>query len=319
MRLHHVPVLIERALELWAPATARRVVDGTVGRAGHSLALLGARDDLRLMAIDRDPTAVEFVDRRFAGFGDRAVCVQGSYGDLERLLEAWGGGPVDGILLDLGVSSPQIDDPSRGFSTRHEGPLDLRFDRTRGESAAEWLAGVELDRLVRVLSEYGEEPRPRRAARAILAARDADELETTTQLLVAIRGAAGRPGEPLPKSAARVFQAIRIAVNAELAELERFLEALPRLLAPGGRVAIISFHSLEDRLVKRALRESARDCICPSEMPICGCGGDRAKVKVLTKRPMVASAAEVAENPRARSAKLRAAERLPEPDGRNAL
>jgi 16S rRNA (cytosine1402-N4)-methyltransferase len=310
VRLHHVPVLLDRALELWAPETARRVVDGTVGRAGHSLALLGARDDVRLLALDRDPDAVAFVSRRFAGFGERATCVHGSYGDLERLLEAWGGGPVDGILLDLGVSSPQIDDPARGFSTRADGPLDLRFDRTHGPTAAEWLARVDLERLARVLREYGEEPHPRRVARALLAARDAGGLATTARLGEAVDGVAGRRGDPAPKARARVFQAIRIAVNGELAELERLLEALPRLLAPGGRAAIISFHSLEDRLVKRAFRDLARDCVCPPELPICACGGGRAKLRVLTRHPITADDSEVAANPRARSAKLRAAERL---------
>ncbi len=310
MRLHHIPVLRDRVVELWTPTTARRVVDGTVGRAGHSLALLGARDDVRLLALDRDPEAVEFVTRRFAGFGERAVCVRGSFGDLEQLLEAWGGGPVDGILLDLGVSSPQIDDPDRGFSTRADGPLDLRFDRSRGESAAQWLARIDAEALARVLREYGEEPRPRRTAAAIVEARDEGLMETTAHLRKAISGVAGRRGDHPSKSAARVFQAIRIAVNGELDELERLLEALPRVVAPGGRIAIISFHSLEDRMVKHAFRAAGRDCVCPPELPMCACGGGKAWLRVITKRPITADLAEQASNPRARSAKLRVAERI---------
>ena len=310
MRLHHVPVLRDAAVEYWATAGARCLVDGTAGRAGHSLTLLGERDDVRLLAVDRDPEAVDFVSRRLSGFGDRAVALRGSYADLPRLLRERGEGPVDGILLDLGVSSPQIDDPERGFSTRHDGPLDLRFDRTGGPSAAEWLAQADLENLVRVLRNYGEEPRPTAVARAILDARDAGELETTTQLVRAIERVAGRRGDPPARAAARVFQALRIAVNGELDELDRFLDALPDLLAPGGRIVIISFHSLEDRRVKNAFRSAARDCVCPPELPACACGGNRAWLEVLTKRPVTASVEEIAANPRARSAKLRAAQRI---------
>jgi 16S rRNA (cytosine1402-N4)-methyltransferase len=297
-------------VEYWATAGARRLVDGTAGRAGHSLTLLGERDDVRLLAIDRDPDAVEFVQRRFAGFGDRATAVHGSYADLAEHLAAWGGGPVDGILLDLGVSSPQIDDASRGFSTRHDGPLDLRFDRSRGESAVGWLADADVETLVRALRDFGEEPRPTAVARAILEARDAGNLDTTGQLVRAIERVAGRRGDPPARAAARVFQALRIAVNGELAELDRFLAALPDLLAPDGRIVIISFHSLEDRRVKNAFRAAARDCVCPPEFPACACGGNRAWLELLTRRPVTATPDEIAANPRARSAKLRAARRI---------
>jgi 16S rRNA (cytosine1402-N4)-methyltransferase len=297
-------------VELWASPSARRVVDGTAGRAGHSLALLGARDDVRLLALDRDADAVEFVRRRFAGFGDRARILHGSFGDLPVHLAAWGGGPVDGILLDLGVSSPQIDDPARGFSTRSDGPLDLRFDRTSGEPAAEWLARVSTDRLAQVLSDYGNVPRPRRVAAALVEERGREPIETTGRLRGIVERLARRPAEGAAKSTARVFQAIRIAVNGELDELDRFLDQLPELLAPGGRVAILSFHSAEDRRVKRAFREAARDCVCPPELPACACGGGRAWLKELTRRPITAGPDEIARNPRARSVRLRAAERI---------
>jgi 16S rRNA (cytosine1402-N4)-methyltransferase len=286
-----------------------------VGRAGHSLALLGRRPDIRLLACDRDPDAVEFVSRRFAGFGRRAACVHGSYGDLLRLIEIWGGGPVDGILLDLGVSSPQIDDPARGFSTRHDGPLDLRFDRSRGVTGAEWLRRATKDELERVLRDFGEVPRPRRVATAILAARERGELETTGQLREAVMPVAGRAGEPPAKSLARVFQALRIAVNGELDELDRLLASLPELLAPGGRIVIVSFHRLEDRRVKNAFREGERACVCPPELPTCACGGDHAWLRTITRRPLTADAGEVAANPRSRSARLRAAERIPDRAG----
>jgi 16S rRNA (cytosine1402-N4)-methyltransferase len=315
MKLHHEPVLASRVLEWWASPSAERLVDGTVGRAGHSLMLLSERPEVKLLCVDRDLEAVEAARRRLEGFGDRAKVVHGSFAELPRLLSTWETGgakahtPVDGILLDLGVSSPQIDDPSRGFSLRSEGPLDFRFDQSRGESAADWIEHADPEELAKVLREYGEVPSARRVAGAILEARQVERLSTTASLRRAVEGALVRRGEPLEKSLARVFQAIRIRVNDELGELQKFLAALPSLLAPEGRVAIISFHSLEDRLVKHAFREAARDCVCPKEIPICMCGGGKAWLRVLTPRAVRATQDEIARNPRARSAKLRVAER----------
>jgi 16S rRNA (cytosine1402-N4)-methyltransferase len=310
VRLHHEPVLRETAVELWVLPNAKRVVDGTVGRAGHALALLNARADVELLALDRDPEAVDACARRFAGFGARAHVVHGTYADLPRHLGDIGWEAADGILLDLGVSSPQLDDPSRGFSTRHEGPLDLRFDPTDGESAADYLARASVGEIEETLRTLGEEPHARRVARAIDRARSENPIATTQELASAVESAAGRPGEPRAKSLSRVFQALRLRVNGELDALERFLADLPRTLALGGRVVVISFHSLEDRRVKEAFAAAARDCICPPEIPACVCGGGRAWLRPLTKRPIVADAAELARNPRARSAKLRAAERV---------
>ncbi len=309
MRLPHEPVLRDEALDRWVTPWARRVVDGTVGRAGHSLALLGARDDVRLLAIDRDREAVDFARRRFAGFRERVEVVHGSYADLAAHLARTQEEKVDGILLDLGVSSPQLDDPARGFSYRSDGPLDLRFDPSRGAPAADWLATVEPDELERVLREWGEEPRAASAARAILAARDRGPIATTAMLRDSVAGRCGRPGEPPSKSLARIFQALRIAVNDELNELDRFLERLPECLADRGRIVVLSYHSLEDRRVKLAFRAAARDCVCPSELPVCACGGGHAWLRVLTPRPIVPGAAEMAQNPRSRSARLRAADR----------
>jgi 16S rRNA (cytosine1402-N4)-methyltransferase len=298
-------------VDLWVSPAADRVVDGTVGRAGHSLALLADHPDLKLLALDRDPDAVAFAERRLGGFGERVQVRHASYADLGPLLADAGEGPVDGILLDLGVSSPQIDDAERGFSTRFDGPLDLRFDRSCGETAAEWLAHVDSEELTRVLREYGDEPRARQVTRAIVAARDEEPIETTGRLSDVVRGVAGRRGEATSKSLARVFQAIRIAVNAELAELDRFLAGLRDTLAIDGRIVIISFHSLEDRRVKHAFREAARDCVCPPTFPQCACGGGQAWLEVLTPRPLTAAPAEITANGRARSAKLRAARRVP--------
>ncbi|MGH2569697.1 MAG: 16S rRNA (cytosine(1402)-N(4))-methyltransferase RsmH, partial [bacterium] len=191
-------------MELWVSPAADRVVDGTVGRAGHSLALLAERPAVKLLALDRDPEAVAVAEQRLATFGDRVRVRHGSYADLGVHLEEWGAAEVDGILLDLGVSSPQIDDPARGFSTRLDGPLDLRFDRSRGESAAEWLARVDEEELARVLREHGEEPKSRQVARAIVTAREAHPIETTGRLREVVERVAGRRREPAAKSLARV-------------------------------------------------------------------------------------------------------------------
>lgn len=309
MKLHHDPVLRDSAVELWASATARQVVDGTVGRAGHSLALLGARPEIRLLALDRDPEAARFVQRRLSGFGTRAEVVRASYADLPGLLPDRGG-PADGILLDLGVSSPQIDDPARGFSFRRDAPLDLRFDPGDGEPASDWLARVGPATLARTLREFGDVPNAGRVARSILAAREESPIETTGDLRAAVRGAARRPGESADKTLSRVFQALRVAVNDEMDHLDRFLSGLRDVLAPGGRAVILSYQSDEDRRVKRAFQAAAADCICPPELPVCACGGGRAWLRILTKKPLTASAGEVARNPRARSVKMRAAERI---------
>jgi 16S rRNA (cytosine1402-N4)-methyltransferase len=307
---HHEPVLRDVAVDLWAAADATRIVDGTVGRAGHSSSLLQRRPDVQLLAIDRDPTAVQAARERLAQYGERVRVIQGSFAAIESHLEAWGTERADGILLDLGVSSPQIDDPERGFSTRLEGPLDLRFDRSQGEPASAWLARAPVAEIEKCLREFGEVPNARRAARVIERARREHPIETTQQLAEIVRGVAGRPGDPPAKSLARVFQALRIRINDELGEVDRFLAALPRVLAVGGRIVVISFHSLEDRRVKEAFQRAARDCICPPELPACACGGGRAWLRVLTRRPLVPDAVEIARNPRARSAKLRAAERV---------
>jgi 16S rRNA (cytosine1402-N4)-methyltransferase len=307
--LHHEPVLPKATVELWAPPNAKRLVDGTVGRAGHSSILLRRREDVELVALDRDLEAVQAARETLAEFDDRIHVEHGSYADLESRLDRWGG-RADGILLDLGVSSPQIDDPQRGFAARLEGPLDLRFDRTQGEPASAWLARAPVEEIERTLRIHGEVPGARRAAKAIDRARRETPIETTQQLAEVVRNVSGRPGEPPAKSLARVFQALRIQVNDELGELDRFLASLRRVLEIGGRIVVLSYHSLEDRRIKEAFQMAARDCICPPELPACACGGGRAWLRIVTRRPLVPDEVEIARNPRARSAKLRAAERV---------
>ncbi|HKJ72189.1 MAG TPA: 16S rRNA (cytosine(1402)-N(4))-methyltransferase RsmH [Gammaproteobacteria bacterium] len=305
----HEPVLARRAVEALRPESAERVVDATFGRGGHSrriLAHLGG--DCALLALDRDPEAVAFGERAF-GDDPRFRMRRLPFSRIgEAVAEAGWDDGVDGVLADLGVSSPQLDDPARGFSFREQGPLDMRMDPDSGPTAAEWLAAVAPAELERVLRQYGEERYARRVARAILAARDAGGLRTTGDLAEVVRGAVPGRGERSKDKATRTFQAIRMAVNAELEELEAFLAAAVAVLRPGGRLVVIAFHSLEDRAVKRFIREEARDCVCPPDFPVCRC--DKvARLKPVGK-PLRPDAEERAANPRARSAIARVAERL---------
>jgi 16S rRNA (cytosine1402-N4)-methyltransferase len=267
------------------------VLDGTVGLGGHAEALLRARADLRLVGLDRDPAALEAAARRLAPFAQRVVLVRGRYGDLDTALGPVG--KVDGVLLDLGVSSPQIDDPRRGFS--------------QGETAAELLARSDAGEIERWLREYGEVPRARRVARSIRAAVDAGAMATTADLRNAVTSALGRGAAPADLS--RVFQAVRIALNGELDDLRRFLERVLDWLQPGGRLVIVSYHSLEDRMVKQFLRDAAAACVCPPAVPVCVCGRVP-RVRLLSRRALRPGAEELERNPRARSARLRAAETL---------
>ena len=305
MTFAHQPVLRDEVVSLFAAVPAGWLVDGTAGAGGHTAAILEARPDLHGLAIDRDPAAREAARRRLEPFGDRARVVPGVAADLGRHA---GDLPVVGILLDLGVSSPQIDDPERGFSYRADGPLDMRMDPEQGETAAELLDRLDVDELTRLLRELGDEPHARRVARAILASRP---VRTTGELGAVVRAAVpagGRRGDP----AKRTFQALRMAVNAELDQLAQALAATRRTLVPGGRVAVIAYHSGEDRLVKQWLRDVADPGRHqPRGLPV---PAPVAEFRILTRRPIRPSAAEVSANPRAASARLRAAERLRRPD-----
>ncbi|HEU4703038.1 MAG TPA: 16S rRNA (cytosine(1402)-N(4))-methyltransferase RsmH [Conexibacter sp.] len=285
---------------------AALVLDGTLGGGGHAAALLesGAR---RVIGLDRDPEALASASARLtdAAAHGRFAAHLGNYAAIDAI-PAIADLRFDGILLDLGISSHQIDDASRGFSFREGAPLDMRMGGAGADSpsAAELLDTESEQELTRIFREYGDEPRAGRLAREIVRRRATRPFETSDDLVGAIRGALGpRTGPP---EFARLFQAVRIAVNDELAGLERALPALRDRLAPGGTLAVIAYHSGEDRLVKHAFRQWSTDCICPPRLPMCACGGDHALGETLTRRAVVASADEVARNPRARSAKLRA-------------
>ena len=305
----HEPVLLREVMAHFEPAPGGRFIDGTIGAGGHAAALLAATaPDGRLLGFDRDPDAMSFAARRLAPFGSRFVPVVGSYSEMDTVAPARGFAGVDGVLLDLGLSSRQLDDPERGFSFLKEGPLDMRFDSRKGETAADLINNLSVEELTDLFRRYGEEPQSRRIARLIVIHRP---FHTTTELAGLIERETGRRGRPGRHPATRIFQALRIALNDELGQVERGLRAAVGLLRPGGRLAVISFHSLEDRLVKQFIRAAARDCVCPPEQPVCTCGA-RAALKPITRKAVQATPEEIAANPRSRSARLRVAARTNE-------
>ena len=304
----HQSVLLDEALEALSVCGSGFYVDGTFGRGGHSRAILQALGpEGVLLAIDRDPAAVDFGRQNFA-HDERFLIEQGAFSMLEQLADRHGLiGRVNGILLDLGVSSPQLDMPERGFSFLRDGPLDMRMDTTAGQSAAEWLAVAEEREIAQVLKTYGEERFAKRIARAIVEAGREGPIVTTVQLAEVIAGA-NPVKEPGRHPATRSFQAIRIFINRELDELVMCLDQSLRVLAPGGRLAVISFHSLEDRIVKRFIRDNARGEVFPRGVPVTQ---DQIKARLRpVGKAIHPSAQEVQGNPRARSAVLRAAERI---------
>ncbi|MCM2263829.1 MAG: 16S rRNA (cytosine(1402)-N(4))-methyltransferase RsmH [Desulfuromonadales bacterium] len=298
-------------LELLAPQPGGIYLDGTVGGGGHARLILEASaPDGRLIGFDRDPAALAAAAAMLANFGERVTLCHGSFAELDRQLATMGVDLVDGILLDLGVSSHQLDTPERGFSFREDGPLDMRMDPAQPASAADLLARADAEELKRIFREYGEERWAGRIAREIVRVRGGAPLLTTRQLAELVCRAV--PGGYVPQRihpATRVFQALRIAVNGELEALETGLAAALRSLRPGGRLAVISFHSLEDRLVKQGFRTAANPCSCPPRLPVCVCGR-KAEIKILTPRGVRPAEAETIANPRARSAVLRAVEKL---------
>jgi 16S rRNA (cytosine1402-N4)-methyltransferase len=309
MATRHVPVLMEEVVQWLAPRTGSAIFDGTFGGGGHARALLGgAQGCARLLAVDRDPTAWQRSGLAEAFPQAEIRFVHATFQEiLARLVDGREAGrPFDCMLLDLGLSSDQLDDPRRGFSFQLPGPLDMRMDPSRGEPASAWLDHQDEQSLARVLRDYGEVPRPRAMARRILAARPIETTQALARVCAEVLGRGGRGHHP----ATLVFQAVRIAVNDELSGLERALENAVECLSPAGRLAVIAFHSLEDRIVKATFRRQADPCICPPTLPACVCGR-RPVVQLLTRRPIVASAREVAANPRARSARLRVAARIP--------
>ncbi len=285
-------------------------LDGTLGGAGHSYEIASRLTTGRLIGLDRDEVALAAARERLKPFSDRVTLVHSNFQALSAVLDDLGIAKVDGMLFDLGVSSPQLDDKERGFSYMADAPLDMRMDRSEGLTAYDVVNTYDQESLKRILYTYGEERYAPKIAAAIVKRRAEKPIETTLELAEIIRGA--MPPQALREKqhpAKRSFQAIRIAVNDELTAVERMLASAIDRLNPGGRLAVITFHSLEDRLVKSAMQEAAKGCICPKEFPVCVCGRTP-KVKILTRHPIVADEAELAENPRARSAKLRVAERI---------
>ncbi len=305
----HRSVLYHEIIQALHPQSSGRYVDSTVGAGGHAWGILTAsKPDGRLLGLDLDPQALELARQRLAEFRDRFILVQASYTTLLELVQHLHWDSVQGIIIDLGVSSMQLDSPERGFSFQFEGPLDMRFDPTQPLTAADVVNQWSEHDLADLIWRYGEEQQSRKIARAIIQARP---LHTTRELAELIaRTSKGHPrGGVHIHPATRTFQALRIAVNEELQSLEAFLPQAVAALAPGGRLAVISFHSLEDRIVKQFFRRESRDCICPPEQPVCTCG-HKATIVEINRHPIEARAEEIEANPRSRSARLRVAEKV---------
>ena len=313
MKEGHVPVLAEEVIEMLSPASGSLQIDATVGGGGHTERILEATTpDGRLLGLDADGAAIARVDARLRPrYGDRLVLRQANFRELKDVAPDAGFGAVDGMLFDLGLSSFQLVDTDRGFGIRAGGPLDMRFDTSRGVPAAELLATLDADELTAMFKQFGEEPNARRIARAIVNTRGTAPVATAEDLAALVERTVGRgaPGRRRIHPATRVFQALRIAVNEELDALQDGLAAAVDLLRPGGRLVVLSYHSLEDRIVKRFLDAERRGCICPPELPVCVCGRSP-RLRLVTKPSLTPTDAEIAENPRARSARLRAAERM---------
>jgi len=302
---YHTPVLVEEVVDWLGVGPGDRIVDGTVGGGGHTRAILEAGGPSgRVLGIDRDPEAVEFARGQLNNAGDRVEIVRGNYARAPEICAEREFGPVDGFVVDAGVSSRQIDDPERGFSLREEGPLDMRMG-PEAERVDRFLDRATLGQVEEVLREFGEVRNARECAGELVRARRAGELETTEDLVECVEGGAARVrrgADPVPL----VFQALRIAVNDEIEHLRRAVERTPELVRSGGRAVFVSFHSLEDRVVKHGFRRLASNCVCPPDLPVCGCDAE-SEVEVLTRSPVRPSDREASENPRSRSARLRAA------------
>jgi 16S rRNA (cytosine1402-N4)-methyltransferase len=308
MEFSHRTVLLRETVELLAPDPGKLFLDGTLGGGGHAEALLEA--GARVIGLDQDPRALEAARARLARHGDRFVAEHANFRDAAAVLERKGISEVDGALVDLGVSSAQLDDAGRGFSFQRQGPLDMRMDPTQGAPLAERLAGWDEKELERILRDLGEERFARPIARRIVSESRRGALTDTARLAETVASAIPRKAWPRGiHPATRTFQALRIAVNDELESLSDFLAVLPRIVARGGRAAAIAFHSLEDRMVKQSFARLATGCICPPGLPVCACGRT-APFRLLTRKAVKASAGEEAENPRSRSARLRAVERI---------
>ena len=310
MAFEHYSVLLNETVENLNIDPGGVYVDGTLGGAGHSSVIASKLTTGRLIGIDRDEAALAAAAERLKPWADRVTLVHGNFGDIKRLLEGIGVSMVDGMVFDLGVSSPQLDDGERGFSYMTDAPLDMRMDRSEDFTAWNVVNEWSRDELRRILFEYGEERYAPQIAAAIERHREEKPIDTTLELVDVIKSA--MPGKALREKqhpAKRSFQAIRIAVNQELKAVEDMLDCCDELLNVGGRICVITFHSLEDRLVKRAFLDKAKGCTCPPDFPVCVCG-NKPKLRIITRKPITAGEDELRENPRSRSAKLRVAEKV---------
>ena len=311
MDTYHTPVMVGEVTTSLRLRPGTITVDGTVGGGGHAEAILeNTAPDGILIGIDADIDALVAAEKRLARFGKRAILVKGNFAEMETILAVKKIGKVDGILLDLGVSSHQLDTAERGFSFSQEAPLDMRMDKDRAASASDLVNTLPWQELARIIRDYGEERMAGRIARTIVKERTNSPIRTTTDLAGVVVRALPRDAEHQRiHPATRTFQALRIAVNDELASLRKALADGMERLKPGARFSVISFHSLEDRIVKNAFRDGEKGCTCPPDLPVCACGG-KPKLKVVTRKPVTPGDAEISDNPRARSAKLRTAERI---------
>ena len=307
MEFSHIPVLLSETIEGLAVRENGIYVDGTSGGGGHSAAILARLKSGRLISIDQDPDAIQTLTERFKK-NENSIVIKGNFADMRELLAQRGLYRVDGVLLDIGVSSHQLDTPARGFSFHEDAPLDMRMSK-KGATAAELVNTLPYEELRRILFEYGEEKYAGAIAKGIIAARESKPVQTTLELAEIVKNnvpqKVRRDGHPARKT----FQAIRIAVNDELGALRRGLESAFSLLGPGGRLAVITFHSLEDRIVKRQMAQWCQGCTCPKDFPVCVCG-NTPKARLINKKPVCANETELAINPRARSAKLRICEKI---------
>ncbi|EPR44456.1 Ribosomal RNA small subunit methyltransferase H [Desulfovibrio sp. X2] len=309
----HLPVMPSQVVELLRPRNGGRYLDGTLGMGGHTEQILKASGgEAEVLGLDRDEAALATAERRLGGYKGKVHLWHGPFSRFEDAMRQVGWNSLDGALVDLGVSSLQLDTAERGFSFLRDGPLDMRMDPSAGAVPASALVNkASFQRLAEIIGDLGEDPLAGRIARAIVAAREEAPIETTARLAAIVEQAYPAKWRRTARNhpATRTFQGLRMAVNDELGELDAFLSSVIDYLAPGGRLAVISFHSLEDRMVKRAFKREAQGCICPPRQPMCTCD-HKARVKILTKKPLTASDEEQAANPRSRSAKLRGAERL---------
>ncbi len=300
----HTPVMVTEVLHYLLHEGSRLILDATVGCGGHAEAILNARKNLSVVCFDRDEQAVETAKRRLDAFGERVFFHQGLFTNLEKALLSRGN--VDGVLVDHGISSLQLEDPNRGFSYLYEGPLDMKMGG-EGPTAGELIMASSEAKLAAILERFGELRRPRKIARRLRTLADKGQMQTTIDLAKAVEGVLG--GRVLPSTLSRVFQSLRIAVNDELELLEEFLGKILKFVNKNGRLVFISYHSLEDRMVKEFFKRGSAACVCPPEVPVCVCGRKPA-LEILTKKVVKTSQEEIAQNPRSRSAKLRAAKVL---------